>query len=126
MARIASQTVRERAIAAYEAGQGSQQNVAAMFGIHLRTFQRWLERARHDGEFAPRPRGHRRPAFDGVLLKELDGLVSSAPDITLEQIAENFTGRVSCSLQAIHNALSRLEWRFKKSRYERVSKSDPT
>ena len=126
MACIASQSVRERAIAAYESGQGSQQDVAAMFGIHLRTFQRWLGRARKDGEFAPRPRGHRRPAFDGPLLTELDELVSSNPDITLGQIAEHFSRRVTCSLQAVHNALSRLDWRYKKSRYERASKIDST
>lgn len=125
MASISSQAIRERAIAAYEAGQGSQRDVAAMFGIHLRTFQRWLERARQDGEFAPRPRGHRRPAFDGLLLKELDELVSAGPDITLAQIAEHFAGRVTCSLQAIHNALDRLNWHFKNSRYERVSRTDP-
>lgn len=97
-----------------------------MFGIHLRTFQRWLERVRRDGEFAPRPRGHRRPAFEGKLLTELDKVVAAKPDITLEQIAEHFSGRVTCSLQAIHNALSRLDWHFKKSRYERVSKTGPT
>ena len=41
MACIAAQQMRERAIAAYDAGQGNQQEIAAMFGIHLRTFQRW-------------------------------------------------------------------------------------
>ncbi|RKY26745.1 MAG: hypothetical protein DRP83_03650 [Planctomycetota bacterium] len=60
MAWIATQEIRERAIAAYDAGQGSQQEVAAMFGIHLRIFQRWLKRYRSGGLCRPLQRGHRR------------------------------------------------------------------
>ena len=126
MACIATQEIRERAIAAYDAGQRSQQEVAAMFGIHLRTFQRWLQRYRSDGLCCPLRRGHRRTSFEGKLLVQLDQWVQQHPDATLEQLRERFSPRVECSTVTIHNTLKRLDYRFKKSRYERVSKTDPT
>ena len=126
MAWIATQKIRERAIAAYDAGQGSQQEVAAMFGIHLRTFQRWLQRYRSDGRCCPLQRGHRRATFEGKLLAQLDQWVQRHPDATLEQLRERFLSRAKCSKVTIHNTLKRLDYRFKKSRYERVSKTDPT
>jgi hypothetical protein len=45
---------------------------------------------------------------------------------TLEQLRERFSPRVECSTVTIHNTLKRLDYRFKKSRYERVSKTDTT
>ena len=114
MAWIATQEIRERAIAAYDAGQGSQQEVAAMFGIHLRTFQRWLKRYRSDGLCRPLQRGHRRAAFTGKLLTQLDQFVQRHPDATLEQLREQFSSSVKCSLVTIHNTLKRLGYRFKK------------
>ena len=126
MAWIATQEIRERAIAAYDAGQGSQQEVAAMFGIHLRTFQRWLKRYRSNGLCCPLQRGHRRATFEGKLLAQLDQWVQRHPDATLQQLRERFSSRVECSMVTIHNTLKRLDYRFKKSRYEQVSKTDPT
>ena len=126
MAWIATQEIRERAIAAYDAGQGSQQEVAAMFGIHLRTFQRWLQCYRRDGRCCPLPRGHRRATFEGKLLAQLDQWVQRHPDATLEQLRERFSPMAECSVVTIHNTLKRLDYRFKKSQYERVNKTDPT
>jgi|GEM_PF-5695272 len=48
------------------------------------------------------------------MLKELDELVESRCDITLAEIKEHFSGRVSCSLQTISNNLKRLGWGYKK------------
>jgi len=97
-----------------------------MFGIHLRTFQRWLQRYRSDGLCRPLRRGHRRAAFTGRLLAQLDQFVQRHPDVTLEQLRERFSPSVECSLVTIHNTLKRLDYRLKKSRYERVSKTGPT
>ena len=97
-----------------------------MFGIHLRTFQRWLQCYRSDGLCRPLRRGHRRAAFTGHLLAQLDQFVQQHPDATLEQLREQFSTRVECSVVTIHNTLKRLGYRFKKSRYERVSETDPT
>jgi len=46
------------------------------------------------------------------------------PDATLEELRQA-TGK-DCSIMAVHRATRRLEWRYKKSRYERASKTDPT
>lgn len=97
-----------------------------MFRIHLRTFQRWLERYRSDGLCCPLRRGHRRAAFTGKLLSQLDQFVQKHPDTTLEAIREQFAARATCSTVAIHNTLRRLGWRYKKSYYMRVSETDPT
>jgi len=47
---IATQEVRQRAIEAYRSGKGTQQQIADMFGIGLRTFARWWEQFQHHGQ----------------------------------------------------------------------------
>ena len=119
---IATQEVRQRAIEAYRSGKGTQQQIAAMFGIGLRTFARWWEQYQHHGRLAPRPRGHNPPALDEKEMRALDRLIRRRPDLTLAQMRDALGKR--CSLVAIHYATLRLNWRYKKSRYERVSKTD--
>jgi transposase len=126
MATIASQEKRELAIAAYEAGQGSQAHIAAMFGIHLATFKRWLAQKRKDGRTAPLPRGHQKPSFEGPLLKSLDQHVEQNADTSLHELQEIFSDRVSCSHVTVHNTLKRLGWVRKKSGYVRTSEIDRT
>ncbi len=121
---IATREVRQRAIEAYRSGKGTQQQIADMFGINLRTFVRWWEQFRHHGQLAPKPRGHNPSALDEKEMQTLDRLIRKRPDLTLAQMRDVLGKR--CSLVAIHYATIRLDWRYKKSRYERVSKPDPT
>ena len=109
---IASQPIRERALAAHAAGQ-TQAAVARSYGIDITTFQRWLRRQRATGQTAPQPRGHRPGAFDRAGLKRLEECVRRTPDATLEQLREALG--LACSLVAIHHALARLGYRFKKN-----------
>lgn len=120
---IATEDVRQRAIEAYQAGEGTQAQIAGMYRITLRTFARWWRQYQRSGTFAPAPRGHRPAAYRGQDLEALDQAIASRPDATLEQLREQ-TG-VACSIMAVHRAALRLDWRYKKSRYERVSKTDP-
>ncbi len=110
---IASGEVRRRAIEAYEAGKGSQAQVANLYGVDISTFQRWLHRYRESGRSEPLPRGHNPPALDDAQMQELDALVEQTPDATLAQLREALG--VSCSTVAIHNALKRLGYRYKKN-----------
>ena len=110
---IASEDVRNRAIAAYEAGHGTQAQVARLYGIHLSTFLRWLQRYRQTGRASPLPRGHNPPALNDSQMHQLDTLVQQRPDATLERIRTELG--VTCSLVAIHNALKRLGYRYKKN-----------
>jgi transposase len=111
--RIASGEVRQRAIAAYEAGCGTQAQVAKLYGIDRSTFQRWLQRYRQTGRAAPLPRGHNPAALDDSQMRRLDEFVQQRPDATLEQLRAELG--VTCSLVAIHNALKRLGYRYKKN-----------
>lgn len=121
---IATEGIRQRAIEAYEAGEGTQAQIAGMYRITLRTFGRWWRQYRQHGTWGPSPRGHRAAAYQGADLEALDQALTSRPDATLEQLREQ-TG-VACSIMAVHRATLRLDWHYKKSRYERLSKTGPT
>ena len=121
---IASQRTRELALAAYEAGGVTLGQIARMFQVHRTTLYRWIRTYRDSGRTAPQPSGHRWATFRGGELQRLDEMVRRRPDATLEQLREAM-GK-DCSVMAIHRALRGLGWRYKKSRYERVSKTDPT
>src|SRR3954452_24741141 len=62
MPRAYSSDLRERALAAYEAGEGRQSEIARAYRIGERTLSGWLKTAREEGRRAPRPRrGGTRP-----------------------------------------------------------------
>ena len=124
MAKISSQEIRERAIAAYESGGVTQSQVASLYGIHVATFERWLKRYRQSGRAYPLPRGHRQAVYQGEAARQLDELLTKNPDATLEELREA-TG-MNCSIMAVHRATRRLKWRYKKNRYEPVNSNAPT
>lgn len=109
---IVPAAVRERAIAAYEAGLGTQADVAKFYGVDLSTFQRWLQRYRETGHTAPLPRGHYPPALDDTKREELRSLVREKPEATLQQLRDEL--EVACSVVTIHNTLQRLGYRYKR------------
>lgn len=110
---IASAEVRARALGAYEAGNGTQADIAKFYGIDISTFQRWLQRYRETGRASPLPRGHNPSALNADQVAVLRKLVQDRPDATLEQLREHLG--VGCSLVAIHNTLKRLGYRYKKN-----------
>src|SRR3954470_1767128 len=62
MPRAYSSDLRERALAAYEAGEGRQSEVARAYRIGERTLSGWLKLARDEGRRSPKPRrGGRAP-----------------------------------------------------------------
>ena len=109
--------LRQRVVDAYHRQQGTEQQIATLFGISTRTLQRYLKQYRQEGTLQPKPsNAGRKAAFAGALLQELDEFMQAHPDATLETIRKHFSGRVSCSIVAVHNALKRLDWRYKKNR----------
>lgn len=116
---IATAEVRVRAIAAYEKGNGSQAEIAKLYGVDISTFQRWLQRYRQTGRAAPLPRGHNPAALDETQMLTLAGFLEEKPDLTLEQLRECLG--VDCSLVAIHNTLKRMGYRFKKKVHPRFA-----
>ena len=110
---IASSEVRQRALAAYGAGKGTQEEIAALYGVSMRTFQRWCHRYKRTGSTHPKNRGHRIAVYTGKELKRLDRALAQHPDATLEELRE--ACGVSCSLVTVHNTLKRLGYRRKKN-----------
>ena len=119
--------LRERVLAACDAKDGTVAQIAQRFSVTPRWIYLLKRQRREEGSIAPRGHGGgRTAAFHGRLLTALDQFVQKHPDATLEAIHEQFAGRVTCSTVAIHNALRRLGWRYKKNRSMRVSEGAPT
>lgn len=117
--------LRERIVAAYDAGEGNMQQVADRFKVSLGLVKKLLAQRRNLGTIEPQYQNvGRKPAFDGENLNQLDKFLQKHADATLIEIQEHFSGSVSCSLQAIANAIKRLGWRYKKKHYEPVSKTE--
>ena len=110
---IASADTRRRALAAYEQGGKTQSEIAALFGITLRTFQRWLHAWRTEGRDAP-GRSPGRPALlVGPAAERLRREVARRPDATLRELAERL-GNIA-SYVTVHRALERLKLPYKKN-----------
>ncbi len=106
MPRACSADLRERVLAAYEAGEGSQAEVAGRFRVAERTLARWLQAARTEGRRGPKAPGRRRAPLSGQTAA-LAALVAEQGDATLSEYAERLAARtgVRRSLAAVCRAL---------------------
>ncbi len=93
--------LRERVLAAYEAGEGSRAEVAGRYRIGERTLSGWLRAAR-EGRRGPKQRA-RGPAPLGGAGAALAELVTEQNDATLAEYAERLAERagVRRSLAAV-------------------------
>jgi transposase len=117
MPRAYSPDLRERALAACEAGEGSQARIARRYRIGERTLSGWLRTAREEGRRAPKPRrGGRAPLGGGR--EALAGLVAERNDATLAEYADLLAERVGVrrSPSALCRALKALGLVRKKRR----------
>ena len=125
MSTILSCDLRQRIVAAYSRGEGTQAEIAQRFAVCTKTVNRLVCLHHRTGRVAPKPHGGGHPAaFAGAKLDELRKLVEQHPDATLYELRE--TTGVSCSLVAVHNTLKRLKLPLKKSRSTPPSKTAPT
>jgi len=120
----ASEDTRRRALAAYEQGEKTQLEIAAIFGVTVRTFQRWWRAWRKEGRCAPGERSGRPRTFVGSCEEQLRQAVADQPDATLHELAQQM-GNIA-SHTTIHRALERWELPLKKRRCEPQSKTGPT
>lgn len=120
----ASADARRRALAAYEQGVTTQSEIAAIFGITLRTFQRWLRAWRTEGRDAPAHSPGRPAIFVGPAAERLRRQVACQPDATLAELAERM-GRIA-HYATVHRALERMELSYKKRRSGPQSKTETT
>ena len=116
--------LRKRVLHAVDSGMGTQNQIAAIFGVSTFWIYKLLRQRRDIDDISPQPQNQGRKAiFAGANLQKLDAFVTAHPDATLEEIKEHFSGTVDCSIVAIHTTLKRLTWNYKKKRYMRLSKT---
>lgn len=120
--------LRERAVRAYETGEGSYEAIADQFAVSLSSLLRWVTQVRTTGEVSPRPRGGgwRSPVDSAVL----EHVIAAKPDATCEELRRAYNRRVrrgaTVSRSAIVRALHRLGFVLKKNGRARVRSTGPT
>ena len=118
-----SMDLRERVVAACDAGDGTRQQIATRFSVSVAWIRDLMKRRRETGSIAPRPRGGgRTPAFDEAASARLREAVRTDADATLEELARKLG--IACCPSAVHRALRRLGITRKISRSGRPSKID--
>ena len=111
--------LRERAVAAYERGNVSEAEIAALFGIGEASLRRWRQRKRDKGSVAAGARASGPelrvgPKHESIVRK----LVAEYPDAFVEDLAIRFVEETQrpCSRSAMGRALDRLGLTRKKRR----------
>ena len=120
-----STDLRQRVVAAYDAREGTQEQVAARFAVSVSWVRKLLRQRRATGSIEPRPRGGGHPpAFDAEAGARLRQAVRDDPDATLEELGR--LAGVTCGASAVYRALDRLGITRKKSRGGRPSRTGPS
>jgi transposase len=83
-----SQDLRERVIAAVEAGQHSQLEIAATFEVSGSTLDKWLKRWRDTGSVAALPFAGGRHRVLKTCTALIQAEVQQQPDVTLAELCE--------------------------------------
>ena len=123
MSQSYDMVLRERAVAAYHAGEGGYHDLARVFRIGYRTLQRWVALERTTGSVAPRPNGGgwRCP----IDLSVLEAVVREGPDATVAELCWEYNGRVTADARTTRTsfgrAMGRLGFVLKKNARGRAS-----
>jgi transposase len=114
--------LRQRVVAAYDAGEGTQEQLAARFAVSASWVRKILRQRRITGSIEPKPHGGgHAPAFDPAADARLRQAVRDDSDATLEE--RGHAVGVACSPSAVYRALDRLGITRKKSRGGRPSRT---
>ena len=123
--RTISLDLRERVLAAYDAEEGTREEVARRFRVSLGLVKKLLQQRRRIGDI--RPQHHRsgcKPRIVASHQHQLRTLLAKKPDLTLRELRAA-TG-LACTLPAIHYVLVRLGLTYKKRRSGQASRTGPT
>ncbi len=117
--------LRQRIVDAYDAGEGTRQEIADRFRVSLGMVKKLLQQRRSTGDIADRHHlTGRKATITGEHRRRFDALVHDRPDITLEELRAE-TG-LRCSLPAIHYVLKDMGLTLKKRRSLRPNKTGAT
>jgi transposase len=114
--------LRERILAAYDAEQGSREEIGRRFRVSTGMVKKLLQQRRQRGDIAPQHhRSGRKPMLLESHRQRLSQLISRKPDITLAEMRSAL--EVSCSLPAIHYVLVAMGLTYKKRLSMRASRT---
>lgn len=110
--------LRERAIEAYERGEGTQVEIAGRFGVGEATIRRWWRLRRESGSLEPNTdfRPGPEPSLNDEAIEVLHDILVENPDAILEELAEELAKRtgIRVSISTISRTCIRLGWSRKK------------
>src|SRR3954471_18048703 len=102
--RAYSTDLRVRVVAAYDAREGTQEQIAARFSVSPSWVRKLLRQRRDLGSIEPLPHGGgRAPAFDDAAAARRRDAVKADDDATLAELAQ--ASGVACSVPAVFRAL---------------------
>jgi len=113
-----SKDLRLRVIAAWQAKEGSQRQLAERFKVSLSYVQRVLSRYRQSAQVEAKRRGATvKPKISPADLEGVRSLVKEQPDVLLEELGIRFAERtgIAVSVPTMHRAVKRLGLRRKKN-----------
>ena len=117
MAGAYSTDLRERVLAAVEAGEAVPA-VARRFAVGRSTVQDWVRAWRREGRRGPgKMGGHLEPQVSGDAEAALRGLLEGANPLTLAQCRDRLAEKagVSAHPSTMHRGLRRMGWSWKKA-----------
>ena len=129
MPKAWSVDLRERVLAACDAGVLERSEIAAQFRVGESTIYDWLKRRRETGQVAPLQQRHGPlPKVRGEAEAALRQLVEADNDRTLAEYADRLAERAKVRLgpSAMHQTLARLGITRKKRRSGRPNETVPT
>jgi transposase len=109
-----SMDLRKRIVEAYDAGEGTRQEIAERFKVSVHMVKKLLSQRRKLGSLDPQVhRCGRKPLFEQQDYVWLQKAVAKQPDITLEELR----GKISkpCCHMTIFRALRQLKASYKKN-----------
>jgi transposase len=122
------ESLRRRVIRAYEAGEGTYDELAELFAIGARTIHRWVVRFRAEGTVVPLPKGGGWQS--PILLPLLHALIAEAPDATCAELCWAYNRQAPAAHQttptSLWRAVRRAGYVLKKNGRARVRSTVPT
>lgn len=117
--------LRHKAISSYESDEGTQNEIANVFGVSLSTFKRWLVRKKSGENLKPRIGNKGRPKkINNAGFKTLKTIVEINPSITLAELSDLYLKehKIRVGTSVLSRALSKLNLRYKKLSIKAVEK----
>jgi transposase len=120
-----SNDFRLKVVRAYERGEGSQRDLARLFGVSLSFIQELLHRYRHTGSVAPKRHGGGNPGKIKPYLSVVQQLHQQQPDASLTERCEQLAAiaPVHIGRTTMHRALKQLGLTRKKRPFMRLSRT---